>query len=50
MTNQKKLLKFEEIKKSAEEEYNKVDFVYNPFLCKQIKLNMKGLNHIKGKD
>ncbi|MFW0837825.1 MAG: hypothetical protein ACKKL5_02385 [Candidatus Komeilibacteria bacterium] len=46
----KNIDKFEKVRKMAEDDYKKLDSVYNPFLKKNIKFNVKGLNHIKGKD
>ena len=41
---------FERVKKKAQEDYKKIDNVYNPFLQCNINFNAKGLDHIKFKE
>ena len=42
-------IKFDQIKKDAEEQYRKINSVFCPFLKRNVNFNAKGLNHIKFK-
>ena len=43
-------IKFDQIKKSAEEQYRKINSILCPFLNKKVNFNAKGLDHIKFKE
>jgi len=43
-------IKFDQIKKSAEEQYRKINSIFCPFLNKKVNFNAKGLDHIKFKE
>ena len=43
-------IKFDQIKKSAEEQYRKINSNFCPFLNKNVNFNAKGLDHIKFKE
>lgn len=45
--NKEKIKRFQIIKQKAEEDYKKIDKVYNPFLRRKVSFNAKGLDHIK---
>ena len=42
-------IKFDQVKKVAEEQYKKINSVFCPFLKRNVNFNAKGLDHIKFK-
>lgn len=43
-------IKFNQVKKDAEEKYKKINSIFCPFLNKNVSFNAKGLDHVKFKE
>ena len=43
-------IKFDQVKKGAEEQYKKINSVFCPFLKRNVNFSAKGLDHIKFKE
>lgn len=48
-TMNERQIKFDQVKKGAEEQYKKINNVFCPFLKRDVNFNAKGLDHIKFK-